>query len=86
MGASLGVPRLQEEQDCHLVVLLNARLRAPLPPEMGLHSLVLFFITQKRDGECTKADPREAQHAAHMENTRKGVGRGRNGEGSPGYA
>lgn len=39
MGASLGVPRLQEEQDCHLVVLLNTRLRVSMPPGMGLHGL-----------------------------------------------
>ena len=39
MGASLGIPELREEQDCHLVVLLNRRLRAPVPPETGLHHL-----------------------------------------------
>lgn len=51
----------------------------------GAAQLVLSFVTQKRDGECTKAGPREAQWFAHMENTRKGLGRGRNDEGSPGY-
>lgn len=29
MGMSWGIPELQEEWDCHLVVLLNRRLRAP---------------------------------------------------------
>lgn len=48
--------------------------------------LVPSFMTQKRDEERTKAAPREAQRAAHMENPRKGVGRGRNDESSPGYA
>lgn len=45
--------------------------------------LVPSFMTQKRDGESTKAAPREAQHAAHMENPRKGVGRGGNDEDMP---